>query len=173
VRRRILVLLFLILFPAWSAPVHAAGKFFVGGGLGFGFGDVTYMDLSGMLGYRISPRWTAGLRVTYRNRTDKRFTDEVTTNDYGASLFARFRIKGPWYLQGEYEHLNYEFVRFDSSTERESFSSVLVGGGVAQPIGKNASIFATALYNLSYDSSELRSPYDNPFILRVGIGFYF
>ena len=49
----------------------------------------------------------------------------------------------------------------------------VVGGGVAQPISKNASIFATALYNLSYDSSELQSPYDSPFILRAGIGIHF
>ena len=104
---------------------------------------------------------------------NERFSSDVNTNDYGASVFARFRIKGPWWLHGEYEYLNYEFIRSDLSTEREGFSSVLVGGGVWQPISKNAAVFANALYNLSYDSSELRSPYDSPFILRAGIGIHF
>lgn len=172
-RKRVLVLLFLFMLPAWSAPAHAAGKFFFGGGLGFGFGNVTYTDVSAILGYRINPRWMAGVRGTYRSRTDKRFASEVNTSDYGASVFARFRIKGPWWLHGEYEYLNFESIQFDLSTERRGYSSILFGGGVAQPISKNVSIFATALYNLSYDSSDLQSPYDSPFILRAGIGIHF
>jgi len=158
---------------AGAPEARAAGKLWAGGGIGLGFGDVQYADLSGFVGYNFSPRWSAGVRLTWRNRSDDRYARDVTTNDYGGSLFARYRVYRPFFVQGEYEHLSYEFVRFDLSTERDDFSSVLVGGGVAQPLGAHTTLFVTVLYNLSYDSGELRSPYDDPWIFRAGVGFYF
>ena len=87
------------------------------------------------------------------------------------ALFGRYRVWGPLYAQLEYEYLNYEFVLPDLTTERETFGSVLGGGGVALPLSRSLSFFATALYNFSYDSEEQRSPYSSAWVVRTGIGF--
>jgi hypothetical protein len=157
-----------------ATPAEARkNKWFVGGGIGLGFGDVDWIDLSGVVGYRVAPRVSTGVRLTYRARDDSRFERDVNTDDYGASLFARFVVKRPFFLQAEYEYLSYEFIRADLSTLREDFQSVLVGGGISYPIAPRVSLFATGLYNLTYESDELRSPYDSPWIFRTGVGFWF
>jgi len=173
--RRILPLLVLVpaLLAGWATPVEARGKFFGGGGVGVGFGDVRYAELSGLFGYVIDTRWSTAVRVTWRNREDTRFERDVTTNDYGASVLARFRVDGPFYLQGEVERLNWEFILPDLSTEREGFTSLLFGAGINQKLSPNAGLFVAILYNFSYDSSDLRNPYDSPWILRAGVGFTF
>ena len=158
---------------AVSTPVEAAGKFYVGGGLGFGFGDVDFVDLSGVFAYHVIPPVTIGLRLSWRNREDGRFDPELTTNDYSAAVFTRWFVKRPFFLHAEIERLSWEYVNADLSKARSDTNNFFVGGGVGHPLSKNVSLFATALYNLSYDSSEVRQPYDNPWILRAGVGFSF
>jgi hypothetical protein len=49
----------------------------------------------------------------------------------------------------------------------------MAGGGVAQPIGRNAAFFMTILYNFSYQNFNnigvFRSPYNSPWVFRIGI----
>jgi len=170
---RPLALLLLVCCLIPSGPAEARDKWFGGGGIGLGFGSVDWVDISGLVGYRITPRLSTGIRATYRSREDGRFSRDVSTTDYGASLFGRFRVGGPFYAQLEYEHLSYEFIRPDLTTVRDEFNSVLVGGGLAHPLSPRVGLFATGLYNLSYEDDELRSPYDSPWIFRAGISFSF
>lgn len=158
---------------ATFTPVEAANRFYVGGGIGLGFGDVDYVDLSGVFAYNVVPRVTTGLRLGWRNREDSRFDPKLTTNDYSAALFARWFVKRPFFLHAELERLSWEYVNADLSKSRTDTNSFLVGGGIGHPLSKNVSLFVTALYNLSYESSDLRQPYDSPWILRAGVGFFF
>ncbi len=145
---------------------------FYGGGIGLGLGDVDYFEISPLAGYNINPRASVGLSLLYRYRKDKRFVEDITTNDYGATLFGRFFVVPRFYLQAEYEYLNYEFYRFDdTTTNRTNFGSFLAGGGASMRIGGNASFYATVLYNFSYDQAD--SPYSEPLVLRIGVGIGF
>jgi hypothetical protein len=174
--RRIAILLFVaagiglatVAFPS----AHAANRVWVGGGVGLGFGDVDYVSIEPVVGVRILPKFSAGVRLMYRYRNDSRFEDDFSTTDYGASLFGRYRVVGPAFVQAEYERLSYEY-RVDGSNQRDKFDSVLAGAGVSQPLGGRASFFALALYNFSYDSGDPFSPYSDPWIFRVGVGFAF
>ncbi|MEM7108297.1 MAG: hypothetical protein AAF519_08730 [Bacteroidota bacterium] len=144
-------------------------RIFFGGNLGFAFGDITFIEVAPLVGYRFTDKLSGGVQVQYRYRNDKRFTPDLDATDYGANLFARYNLPAPFFLQAEYEYLNFEFFDIQRDTRRESFSSVLVGGGMAQPLGRRAFLVVTALYNLSYDDTESPRPYDNPLILRIGI----
>ena len=158
--------------PAPEKP-SVADRVWVGGGIGLGFGDVTWVSVEPIVGYSITPRFGVGGRLIYRYREDDRFSPSLNTSDYGASLFARFFVLPPAvFLQAEYEHLSYEFPVTGGGTDRDDFDSVLGGGGISRPIGGRASFFALALYNFSYDDDEL-SPYDDPWIIRVGVGVGF
>ena len=143
-------------------------RIFTGGSLGFGFGDVDWVNISPVVGYRITDRLAGGLGATYRYSNYKRFNPALKTNDYGGSVFARYLVRAPVFLQAEYEYLNFEFPISAGETTRLDFSSLLGGGGIAQPLGRNAALIIVALYNFSYANS-VESPYPSPWIFRGGI----
>ena len=79
----------------------------------------------------------------------------------------------PFFLQAEYEYLSYEFLRLDGSQDRDTFDSVLGGGGYMQPLAPNTAMYVTALYHFSYDSSDIYRPYTDPWVFRVGVAVGF
>lgn len=148
-------------------------KIFYGGGIGLGFGDVDYFEIWPLIGVNLSRPLAVGLQFIYRQRKDNRYPESLKTEDYGATLFGRYRLPGPLYLQAEYEYLDYEYRTsyYGTETKRSNFSSFMAGGGVSQMVGGNTSLYATVLYNFSYDQPD--SPYDNPWIVRFGVGVGF
>ena len=153
-------------------------KIFFGGGFGAGFGSYTFISISPIIGYRITPKLSAGLRLMYQYTTyDYRdITGQVKNyqgNDFGIGGFARFMVYGPLYLQAEYEHLNYDGLSYDGTSSRDSFDSFMAGGGISQPVGGKAFMFLTAMYNFSYENfnsaGSYRSPYNSPWVIRIGI----
>lgn len=163
-----------------SAPAAAqvsagfgAGRWFFGGGLGLGFGDVTFVEVSPLVGYRVNDRLSVGGSLLYRYRNDDRYGRDLSTNDYGASVFGRYAVTGPFFLQGEIEQLSFEYYRSDLTKTRTDATSVFGGGGIAQPLGRNASLFALALYNFSYSGYGFPAPYASPWIFRVGVAVGF
>ena len=147
-------------------------RVFVGGNLGASFGTIQYIYLAPVVGYRITPKFSAGGGIIYQYTRDTR-PPELTTHNYGANLFARHTIYGPLFAQIEYEYLNFEYVTDYNGTEfltdRQGYNSVFLGGGIAQPLGRNAALLVSAFYNLTYDSSQRISPYSRPWVFRVGI----
>lgn len=164
---------------AMAAPAAAQvslggnlGRWYFGGGVGVGFGNISYVNISPFAGYRITDEWSVGAGLQYRYRNDDRFGRDLSTTDYGSNVFTRYRIAGPLFVHGEYEYLNFEYYR-GASKERTGVSSVLAGGGISQPLGRNASFFAMVLYNLSYSSYASPAPYASPWVVRAGVGFNF
>jgi hypothetical protein len=157
--------------PKSAAPSQP--KIFYGGTIGLSFGDVEYLEISPLIGVNLTRELGVGVSFLYRARKDKRYPETLTTEDYGATLFGRYNLPGPLYLQAEYEYLDYEYRTsyYGTETKRDDFSSFMAGGGVSQAIGGNASMYATVLYNFSYDQAD--SPYDNPWIVRFGVGVGF
>jgi len=146
---------------------------FYGGTVGLSFGDVEYYELSPMIGRNLNPKTALGVSFMYRYRKDKRYNEDISTSDYGATLFARFSVTPLFYLQAEYEYLDYEYAILNgrgevTDTVRDDFTSLLAGAGVRSPLGNNASMYITALYNFNYDDEN--SPYTDPVSIRLGVG---
>lgn len=148
-------------------------KIFWGGGIGLSFGDVQYFELWPMVGINVTPKLGTGVQLMYRYRKDTRYEQDLSTNDYGATLFGRYKVAGPLFLHAEYEYLNYEYYTNVSTgaKDRDDFGSFLAGGGVSQQAGRNVSLYALALYNFSYDEPD--SPYADPWVIRFGVGVGF
>jgi len=146
-------------------------RMWFGGGVGAGFGDVDFITIEPVVGFEATDRLSVGAGLIYRYSDDERFDPDLTTNDYGANVFARYTISANIFAQVEYEHLDYQFRRFDGSKDRDRFDSLRAGAGYTQSLGGNSSLYAVALYNFNYD--EDNSPYDDPWIYRVGVGFGF
>lgn len=179
-KRLLSLLVFIICFGQGLAQVgelesNASWKdrVFVGGGLGLQFGDITNIQVSPIVGYRINEKLSAGIGITYIYFKDNRDnTPDFETDIYGGSVFVRRNLNEQFFLQAEYESLNLEFFNFnDGSVTREWVPGLLLGGGYFMPLGRHAGFSATALYNVIHD--DLKSPYNSPLILRIGftVGF--
>jgi hypothetical protein len=158
---------------AQPAPAQTSSKWFFGGGIGASFGDVDYIEIAPMVGYRIHPRISTGFGAFWRNRSDNRYSPSVDTTDYGGSVFAEAIVARPIFVHAEYEYVNYEYPTGYGGTIQDSTSSFFLGAGVFQPLGGNVGFYASALYNLSYDSNDPMGPYDNPWVYRVGVSVGF
>lgn len=135
-----------------------------GGNLGAFFGTITYVEVSPVIGYKVTDRFIPGIGVTYRYYR-QRITPSMVyqTHLYGGSLFARFFVLDNVFLQGELEALNYAYYdAFLGETDRQWFGSYLVGGGYM-----SGGMSVSFLYALN--SNTPASPYfGNPLIIRVG-----
>jgi hypothetical protein len=140
---------------------------FTGGNLGAQFGNVTFFDISPLVGYRFTDKIAAGIGATYQYYHYKDQYYELETNVYGGRVFGRYLFTDYLFGHAEYEYLNLE--AFDFKRRRVDVESLLVGGGYIQKLGGNASIVAMILYNFT---ESAYTPYSNP-IIRVGfnIGF--
>ncbi len=141
-------------------------RIFTGGGFGLSFSTYyNYFSLSPIIGYKITPKFVGGIGLQYQHYQYKT-NPSISTNNYGGSVFLRYKIFAPFFLHTEYEYLNYQF----NERDRKGFSSLMAGGGLFQPIGRKAGIFVMALYNFSYQgSNSLYSIYNSPLVLRAGI----
>lgn len=149
-------------------------RVFIGGNLGLSFGDVTNIQIAPIVGYRVTNAFSIGLGPQYQyTRIKFNGGSDLTSNNYGFNAFARYNVYDPFFIQAEYEYLNFELFRQDLTSFRDNFSSVLIGGGISQPIGARAFFNLTVLYNLSYDQSEPFQPYDSPLVVRAGINLGF
>lgn len=155
-----------------SPPPPPPKKMFFGGGIGFGFGDVDWVDVSPVVGVRLIPDLAAGVGLTYRYTKDSRYDQELTTSDFGASVFAQYTLFQNLFGMVEYEYLNYEYYDVDMRKTSDAYDSVLVGGGVFQPLGGHAQMVFSALYNLSYSEDD-PGPYGSPWVFSAGVSVGF
>lgn len=135
-------------------------RLFYGGNFGLMFGTITYIELSPLVGYRITERLSAGPGVSYIYLQDNRF--DLSTSIYGGRLFARYNITDYLFGHGEYEVLNRESPY--SLEGRVNVTSIFIGGGYRQRFGLNSFLSIMGLWNLN--DSEY-SIYRNP-IIRMG-----
>lgn len=145
-------------------------RIYAGGGFGLQFGTITNIEVSPLIGYRITENFSAGLGVTYiyyKIDLDPP-RDDFETNIYGGRVFARRNITDQFFLHGEFESLNLEFFNVNDGTiNREWVPGLFIGGGYFMPLGRNAGFSAMALYNVIHD--DLKSPYNSPLVIRIGI----
>ena len=146
-------------------------KVFVGGNVGAQFGNVTMVNVSPIVGYRITRKISAGVGVTYQYYSIKTYNYE--THIYGGRIFGRYQPLSFLFLHAEAEALNWNCPRLDTKndliTDRLWSPGLLAGGGFTQPIGGGgSSIYIMGLYNFLYNSC---SPYGSPFVLRIGANF--
>ena len=157
-------------------------RIFFGGNFGMQFGTITNIEVSPLVGYHITPRLSAGLATRFEYFRDKGVIYPYETTIYGGSVFTRFVViqnlgeglgigfNTGVFAQAEYEMLSLEREYFEppyTGTGRFLVHSVLVGGGIIQPIGRRSAFLVSVLYNLN---ESARSPYNNP-IVRIGFNF--
>jgi hypothetical protein len=164
-------------------------RLFFGGSFGLSIGSYTDIEISPHVGYYITPRWAAGVGITYEYYNNKYHfvdpysgqTERFETYIWGYRIFTNYVILNnvnDWIPLGfnfrifahvEFEDLSYENRFFDYfATGRKMQNSFLVGGGLRFPTGKRSSMNLTLLWNIS---SSLDDVYRSGPILRFGYNF--
>jgi hypothetical protein len=161
-------------------------NFRLGGNLGLGLGNVTFVDISPTFGYFVIPqKLQVGIGtkfIYYNSRFSYSYIDAfgniVTvppykTFIYGGGFFSNYTI---W--QGLFAHAEFEMINKDSYfdiNKRVNVPHLLLGGGYMQPIGRSGNFFIAALFNvLDSDESLYTGTFGNlPLIIRTGFGFGF
>jgi len=160
--------------PAPPQSSTLKNRFYVGGWVGASFGDVvSTAQIAPELGFIVVPKFHLGGSLVYRYRKDKRFEPDLSTTDIGGSLFGRYFVYAPIFLQAGLEQLNWEFPVLEPdgvlATTDADHTAVLIGPGFALPLGPKAASYMTFLYDVNYDSSG-PNPYDRPWMIRIGVG---
>ncbi len=160
-------------------PVFEDDKFkdriYLGGNFGLMFGTFTFVDVSPLVGYRVTNDFSVGLGATYiywsgSYRTFSGNQVNYKSNIYGGRVFARHNVFKNYFLHAEYESLNFQFynpLAGAGELQREWVPGLMLGGGLFQPLGRRSGINMMVLYNVLHDN--IRSPYNSPFIIRAGI----
>lgn len=151
-------------------------KVYYGGAVGFNFwGDYFRISVEPMVGYKVTPKLSAGVKLMYEHIDDSRSTVDLLYNNYGGSIFSRYRIIPQLYAHAEFAYYNYSYKYKSGSLESETFSNwvpfLLLGGGYSQQVGQNTWLFAQALWDVIQDDN---SPYKSgdPWIsVGVSVGF--
>jgi hypothetical protein len=158
-----------------------------GGDFGLQIGNYTQIEVSPIVGYRFTPRLTAGVGGTYKYYQEKGYWDTIyfnfNTSIYGGNIWTSYMLirnlndllsyggKTSISVLGEFEMLSLERKYFDSpdfpNKGRFLLPGFLIGGTIRQYIGQRSSFTITVLWNLN---ETARTPYTNP-IIRMGFMF--
>lgn len=141
---------------------------YFGGGFGLQFGSVTLIEISPLVGYKITPKLSAGLSPSYKYYGYKDYYGyKVNSNVFGGSVFARYYIIPSIFAHSEFETLYFNTKVTGYEKSLQQINSFFVGGGYNQVIGNNSGMYLMVLWNLN-DTQD--SPYSNP-VIRLGFSF--
>jgi hypothetical protein len=161
-----------------STPPQSGSKLYYGGNIGVNFwNDYLLISAEPMVGYNITPKFSLGAKLDYSFRKDNNDAPlNFTYNNYGGSIFARFRPVPLGYLHAEFNFTNYQQYNYNSTTtvyesNRVWVPAVLVGAGYTQPIGPNASAYAEVLFDVLQDKNSPYKKWDPIVHVGAAVGF--
>jgi len=154
--------------PEHKSNTKSFNRIYYGGNFGLSLGSYTMIGAYPLVGFKITPKLSAGVKLAYEYIQDKRFTTNYNTSNYGASLFARYRVLKPLYVHLEYAGINYELYNDLGESKREWVPFLLAGAGYSQQVGGRTWVFAQILFDVLQNN---KSPYSNwePFY-SIGVG---
>jgi hypothetical protein len=149
----------------------AGNRIYYGGTIGLNFGDYFRIRIAPLVGYRVSRSVSAGIKAAYEYIEDTRYTETVTSSNFGGSVFSRYRLHPKAYAHVEFATMSYKYSTAQTESDRQWVPFILVGGGLVQPIGRNAAAYVEVLFDVLQDD---KSPYKDwePWVsIGVGVGF--
>jgi hypothetical protein len=145
-------------------------KIYYGGYLNLSFGSYTMIGIEPMIGYKIIPRLSVGVKIRYDYIQDNRYSETHSTSNYGASIFTRLNVVRGLYAHLEYAGYNFEnYIGLDES-DREWISFLYLGAGYNQRISKRSSIFIQVLFDVLQNENSPYKSWEPFYSVGVGVG---
>lgn len=176
---------FLLFLNSGFAQRNTESKFYFGGNLGLMFGTFTVIDISPLVGYKVTEKFHVGTGLTYtyykyqEDGPNNTKGESFETSIYGGRLFTRYFVVSNLFLHVEDELISIElpdlalyYSTGNIDTKRQWLNSVLVGGGYGYGFGSDGpAISISVLWRVNHEFEDFY-PYQNP-IIRIGLGFGF
>lgn len=149
-------------------------RIYFGGSFGATFGTYSSIRINPIIGYKITPKLSAGVKFYYEHVRSKYFGSTYSADNYGGSLFSRFRIIKALYLHAEYAMISYESYYLsggETYSERDLVPFLFLGAGYSRKLVGNSWLNIQVLFDVLQNS---KSPYrrGEPFYsVGVGVGF--
>lgn len=163
-------------------PNGFAGKLWYGGGFNLGFSGNNFENLfqlgiAPMVGYKITPQWSVGPRVSftytyYSTRTFNGSPASAQPLNFGGGLFTRYKIIPSIFLHAEVEAASEAIIIRDFSQlviERVYRENVYLGAGYTSSNQGGLGYELLLLYNVNQPSNVFESPFD----IRFGFNYRF
>lgn len=139
-------------------------RLFWGGNVGAWIGNPTFVDLSPLVGYKVTDKFHLGLGVIYNYYSYRYNNYKYAVHFYGGRALGRYFVFDNVYLQAGYDLINRDNPYSVRPDARLWIENILVGGGLRYPVSDNIFCAASALWNLN---DTPLSPYPNP-IIQIG-----
>ena len=146
-------------------------RIFYGGSVGFSFGSYTSVRIYPMIGYRITPKLSTGLKLQYEFSKYHTGNHEYTYHNYGASIFSRFRFIPQAYIHAEFNIMNYETYTVTSENSYYSVPFLFLGGGFVQRLGGHTYAYAEILFDVLNDKNSPYNEWTPFYTVGVSVGF--
>lgn len=147
-----------------KAQMPFIDRLFWGGNVGAWIGNPTFVDLSPLVGIRITEKFSGGIGFIYNYYSYKYSNYNYATNLYGSRIYARYFILENVFAQAGWDRINRDNPYAGLPNTRIWIDNLLVGGGVRYPVSDNFYVVASGLWNLNQTPL---SPYANP-IIQIG-----
>jgi len=143
-------------------------------------GDLSSIEISPILGYRLTPKLQAGVGATYIywNYYDPFLSARIVGAVYGGRVYAEYdffhdlmRPNDKVFGHIEYETLNVPFVTSSGVAGRSNIYDPYVGAGYRSPLGRKAYLNLTLVFNMQYAQYQDLNPYPSPLQVRIGVTF--
>lgn len=163
-------------------PPGFGGKLWYGGGFNLGFSGNNFVNLfqlgiAPMVGYKITPQWSIGPRVSftysyYSTRTLNGNPAVAQPVNYAGGLFTRYKIIPSIFVHAEIEAASEALVYRDLNTlivERLYRENTYIGLGYTSSSQGGLGYELLLLYNVNQPSNIIESPFD----IRFGFNYRF
>lgn len=151
-------------------PKLDRSKIYYGGYITMNFGsNYSVVGARPMLAYKLTPKFSMGVQVTYEYINNKYYEDYSGSN-YGGSVFSRYRFTPRLYGHTEFQLMSYKWIYLDGDS-RKTVPMLYVGGGYSQPISKNTWLNAQVLFDVLNNENSPYKDWQPYFSVGVGVGF--
>jgi len=155
--------------PAASTQKSGPSKIYYGGTVTLSFGSVMRIGAYPMVGYKLTPKLSAGAEVGYEYVDYDAYNQ--STSNYGGSVFTRYRLSPQLYAHAEYQGVNYEIPSGLNTTERLWVPFILVGGGLCKPVSPRTTAYVEVLFDVLQDPKSPYEEWDPVISIGVSVGF--
>lgn len=146
-------------------------KMYFGGYANLSFGRYTVLGIEPMVGYKLTPKFSVGGKLSYEYINDKRHDVDYSASNYGLSFFSRYRLTQRLYVHAEYSAMNYKLYDIMGESERDWVSFLFLGGGFSQPISRNTWLTAEVLFDVLQNENSPYKDWEPFFSVGFGVGF--
>jgi hypothetical protein len=146
-------------------------KLYFGGYANMSFGSYTVIGAQPLVGYKLTPKFSIGAKISYEYIKDKRYIEDYTTYNYGASIFSRLRILPSLYAHVEFSSMSYDLYNSEGENERKWVPFLYVGGGYSQRITKNSWLNAQILFDVINSDNSPYKNWEPYYSIGIGVGF--